>query len=314
MAPEAAKGARGSPVGRVLSGAMAIIVMIVAVWIAVRELGALEPAALLHTLRSLPATALVACVGFTLASYGCLAIQEGYGLAMFHRRMPTWRIAANATIANALSSVVGFGLASGPVVRLRLYRRAGLANRTIAELALLMSLATYLSGLATLGLSVILWPEPVAMALHKSLPLTVLAAAALVAPAILWLIPIRPEQRVLTASQRAGGLAASVSDWVFSGAALFSVSGRDLADFPAFLAVFCLGSLLGSLSGVPIGLGVLEATMLTLRFDAQVHETAAALIVYRAIYFACPALAAAVALGLLQVADFGRRRAGSNAR
>jgi hypothetical protein len=93
--------------------------------------------------------------------------------------------------------------------------------------------------------------------------------------------------------------------------ALFSVSGRDLADFPAFLAMFCLGSLIGSLSGVPIGLGVLEATMLSLRFDAQVHETAAALIVYRAVYFAGPALLAAIALGGMQLADFGRRRVGT---
>lgn len=312
MSLETAKGAGGSPAGRVLSGAMAIIVIFVAVWIAGRELRALEPAALLYALKSLPATALVACGGLTLASYACLAIQEGYGLAVFRRRLPRWRIVTNATIANALSSVIGFGLASGPIVRLRLYRRAGLPNGTIAQLAWLMSLATYLSGLATLGASVIFRPGPVAAALHSSLPLTVVTAAALLAPAILWLAPIRREQRTLTTAQRAAAVIASIADWVFSGAALFSVSGRDLADFPTFLAVFCLGSLIGSLSGVPIGLGVLEATMLSLRFDAQVPETAAALIVYRAIYFAGPALVSAIALGVLQVADSGRRRAVKN--
>ena len=59
------------------------------------------------------------------------------------------------------------------------------------------------------------------------------------------------------------------------------------ADLAPFLAGFCLGSLIGSLAGIPGGVGVLEATVLRYGGGAA-HETAAALILYRAIYFLGP--------------------------
>jgi uncharacterized membrane protein YbhN (UPF0104 family) len=117
------------------------------------------------------------------------------------------------------------------------------------------------------------------------------------------------KRRTVTTSQRLGALAASAGDWIFSGAALFIVSGRGLADLPTFLAVFCLGSLIGSLAGIPTGLGVLDAAMLTLQGGGRLHETAAGLIVYRAVYYAGPALCAALTMGLLQASDIARGRA-----
>ena len=297
-------------IGVAWRGAVAIAVTTASSWIAVRELRAMDSAALITTLRSMPASAVAASVAFTLASYACLAVQEGFGLAMFHRRPPFWRIGINALIANALAGVLGFGLATGGALRLRLYRFVGLSPVRIAELGLVLSLATYFGGMATMGLSVIAGPRAAAASVGWALAPTVLAAAVLVVPAILWMSPVRPAQRTLTASGRLAALAASLGDWMFSGAALFCVSGQGLAHFPTYLAAFCLGSLIGSLAGVPAGLGVLEAAMLTLASRAQLRETAAALIVYRAIYFAGPAACAAVALLLLQAAELRRLRPG----
>ena len=81
---------------------------------------------------------------------------------------------------------------------------------------------------------------------------------------------------------------------MFSGAGLFVLSRfvlspNELGAFSSFMAVFCLGSLVGSVSGVPGGLGVLDAVMLRLQTGRHhVHETAAALILYRVIYFLGP--------------------------
>jgi phosphatidylglycerol lysyltransferase len=285
----------------------AILVLAVAAWIIARELKAIDPAHLIHTLGSLPARVVIACIVFTVASYGCLGLQEVYGLLILRRRLPPLRVVANATIANALAGVIGFGLATGTVLRLRLYRGSRLKAGSIAKLNLLMSLTNYLAGLAVLGLGVIASPAPIARSLHWPVAGVLLAGAALLAatlPLMIW----RRKQRAVAASQRLGALLASAGDWIFSGSALFIVSGRSAAEFPTFLAVFCLGSLGGSLVGIPTGLGVLDAAMLSLQGGRLIDEIAAGLIVYRTIYYAGPALCAATILGVSQVVEIMRRR------
>lgn len=82
------------------------------------------------------------------------------------------------------------------------------------------------------------------------------------------------------------GLLAGLGDWLFSGAALFILLPTpELAVFPTFLAAYVAGSLLSAATGVPGGIGVFEAIVLALAtLFAQVHETAAALLLYRCIY------------------------------
>jgi uncharacterized membrane protein YbhN (UPF0104 family) len=74
------------------------------------------------------------------------------------------------------------------------------------------------------------------------------------------------------------------------------------------MSVFCLGSLIGSVSGVPGGLGILEAVMLGLQTRRHhVHETAAALILYRAIYFLGPLVVTGLVWSALQASKLARR-------
>ena len=79
------------------------------------------------------------------------------------------------------------------------------------------------------------------------------------------------------------------------------------AAFPAFLAVFCLGSLLGGLAGVPGGIGVLEATVLGLHVGSLPHASVAALILYRAVYLLGPAAVALIGLTGRRLVDALRR-------
>jgi phosphatidylglycerol lysyltransferase len=108
-------------------------------------------------------------------------------------------------------------------------------------------------------------------------------------------VTISPPQSRL---ERAGFLLAGLGDWVFSGGALFLLLPHPaLTQAPAFLAVFVAGSVVGSASGVPGGLGVFEAVMLGLSAaTSRVHETAAALITYRLINAVAPLMIACAAL------------------
>jgi len=101
-----------------------------------------------------------------------------------------------------------------------------------------------------------------------------------------------------TSVGRAFALTAGVGDWALSGAALYVLlPNPSLAAFPSFLAVFVLGSLVSAATGVPGGVGVFEAVVIGLSaVMARAHETAAALILYRAIYSLGPLLLTALAL------------------
>lgn len=125
-------------------------------------------------------------------------------------------------------------------------------------------------------------------------------------PAALWFLAFRRSRPAWlgggtaappSGKTRAMALGVGLGDWLTSGAALFVlVPHPTLSGLAVFLVVFVLGSLISAASGVPGGIGVFEAIVISLTpLVAQTHETAAALLVYRLIYSLGPA-ALAVAL------------------
>jgi phosphatidylglycerol lysyltransferase len=281
----------------------------IAAWVAHRELRRVSPSQVLAALEATPASAIMLSVLFTALSYGCLATVEWKALKVIGRPQPFLRTLPASFTSNALSVVIGFGLVSGTAVRLRTYAFAGLRPAQVARLVLIFSAATFLSGVVAAGLSLV--PRAVS-GMSSSADGGMLAAAVLilVAPAALWLLLFRRRRaaRRLTLGERAAAFSAGLGDWVFSGAALFILESRDLTAFPSFFSVFCLGSLMGSLAGVPGGIGVLEVTVLGLHAKTQVHQSAAALILYRAIYLAGPFLLALAGLAGAQLRRFAAAR------
>ena len=92
-------------------------------------------------------------------------------------------------------------------------------------------------------------------------------------------------------------------------ARVLASGGGDVAGFAPFLAIFTAGSLIGALAGVPASVGVLEAAVLGWRAHSLVHETTAALILYRAIYVVAPAVLAAAGLAAQQAFRLGSKTA-----
>ena len=263
----------------------------------------------ISSLRRQPAWTIAASVLLTVISYGCLGGQEWFALRLMGRRRPLERTLLASAMGNALSNLMGFGLASGSAVRLRLYRWARLRPRDIAVLVLLFSLATYLTGIVTMGLAGLVAFQPIAAASRWPAAAVAVVCLLLLAPAAIWFLPLpkafrhrrRARRPQISGPDRAWALAAGVGDWIFSGAALYVLSGQGWSGLPEFLAIFCLGSLVGAAVGVPGGIGVLEAAVLGLRAHDLAHQTAAALIAYRAIYFIIPFLLAAAGMAVAQV-------------
>lgn len=276
--------------------ALALGAVAVALWLVRDQLQQISLTGLAAALRATPPLALALSALFTALSFACLAIVEWQALKIVGRPLPPGRVAVASFASNAVSIVLGFGVVSGSAIRLRTYAFAQLKPAEIARLVVLLQAATFASGIVALGLSLLRW-LPHALAGSSDAWLILGRDLALLAPISLWFVLFRtPTPRPgRTTLDRLIALAAGLGDQVFSGAALFVLSWfvlspRDLGAFDAFMTVFCLGSLIGSISGVPGGLGVLDAVMLggfsTGR--SHVHETAAALILYRVIYFLGP--------------------------
>jgi len=279
--------------GRAFKVVFAMALLVAAAAILREQLRGTTAGSLLADFRSVPPLAIGAAAAATVASYVCLAASEAWALATIGRPLAPRRVLLVTFVAYAFSNGLGFGVATGGAARLRLYRPWGLKTREIGTVTLLSGAAVSAAGFVTAGLALMLVPG--------APPVTLL----LLAPVLLWAAPLRAVGRLVhrrrlvavPVQARAVALAGGVLDWVFSGLALFLLlPGAAAADFAPFLAIFILGSLVSGLTGVPGGLGVLDAIVLTLsKHFAAPHETAAALLLYRLIYALGPL--ALVALG-----------------
>jgi phosphatidylglycerol lysyltransferase len=280
----------------VVRSGLAVLAVGVALWLVRNQLEQISLSGLLAALRATPPSAMALSALFTGLSFACLAVVEWQALKIVGRPQRPLQVAIASFASNAVSIVMGFGVVSGTAVRLRTYAFAKLKPSEIARLVVLLQGATLVSGIVALGLSLLRW-LPRALARSADGWLILARDLALLAPIALWFVlfrnPGEKSRSSRTVLDRLVSLAAGLGDWLFSGAALFVLSWfvlspHHIGAFIGFMRVFCLGSLIGSISGVPGGLGVLEAVMLGQQTKGHVHETAAALILYRLIYFLGP--------------------------
>lgn len=275
------------------------MVFAAAAWLIWRQLSAMSLSDFWGALTATPAWAVLLSVGFTGASYACLSGTEWLALQALGHPLRYRDAARVAVPAYALTNSAGFSPATGTMFRLQLYGRKGLTGPQAAAVAMLAGAAVTLSGLVTAGLLMLLDPYAFGGTLPGPIWTVAFLGAALMTPGALWFYaftataPAWLGGRRTPAPQRSArliGLLAGLGDWLFSSAALFVLlPNPDFAVFPSFLAAYVVGSLLSAATGVPGGIGVFEAIVLTLTaMFNQVHETAAALLLYRGIYSLAP--------------------------
>ncbi len=103
-------------------------------------------------------------------------------------------------------------------------------------------------------------------------------------------------------------LALSTANWAVMGAILF-VLLQGKVDYPVTLGVLLIGALVGLLSRIPAGLGVLEAVFVALLSPpASRPALIAAVLIYRAVYYWSPLAVATVLYLLMEVNAKNARR------
>jgi phosphatidylglycerol lysyltransferase len=271
---------------------------------------------LVAAMRTTPAPALWLAVLATAVSYLALTGYDHSSLRYVGAKLP-WRVTAEtAFIAYALSNTIGLGVLTGGAVRMRLYSAAGVEAGLISR-AIAFNAAAFGLGISMVGAMALLWgADAVGPVLHLSPALLRVAAGALLLATTSLIVLCRDgrERRVFgrlrirlpSASLALQQLLYSALDIVATAAVLWVLLPAGSIGLAEFTGFFAIAIVLGVLSHVPGGLGVFEAIMLlALRGRAPAESLAAALVLYRIIYYVLPLL---LALALL-VAHEVRRAA-----
>ena len=251
-----------------------------------------------EALQRYPATLLLGVLGIATGSHALYGCYDLIGRRHTRHGVPRWRTWAIAVTSYAFNLNLG-SLVGGIAMRARLYARAGLDEATVAQVVG-VSLATNWLGYGLLagGLfaaGAITPPRQASIgadALRALGVLMILLAAAYVVACAFsrgrqWQVRGR---RVKLPSARLAlvQLALSTTNWALMGCAMYLLLGRQVP-YTTTLSVLLAASIVGVMTPIPAGLGVLEAVYLAL-LSGSVRQGAlmGAVLAYRALYYLLP--------------------------
>ena len=283
---------------------IAIILFAAGLFALNRLLGEVHSQDILQRIRTVPGRSLVLAVVSTVLGFGALAGYDWSALRYIGRKLPLPTIGLVSFIGFALSNSLGVGAVTGAAVRYRLYTRLGLEPGEIAIVSTFCAAGFGLGVTLVGGLTLVLQPTafagvPPDVARWGAI-LVLAGLAGLLFAGSRKGVTLRlgrysfalPTSRVLL-----GQVVFSVLDLGLAGATLFVLLPAGGPSFLEFLPIFALAAIAGVISHVPGGIGVFESVILAAMPAGLAPEgVAAALLLYRAIYYLAPFLIAFVLL------------------
>ncbi|XDA99760.1 phosphatidylglycerol lysyltransferase domain-containing protein [Sulfitobacter sp. LCG007] len=219
--------------------------------------------------------------------------------AVAHRHirtgLPDRQARRSGTIAIALAQTLGFGLVTGALARWRLL--PGLSGRSALKLAAFVAFSFMAALGVVTAVALVLLPGP-AGSFWPALAIT------LALPGFAWLLFRYPEPVIFGHVLRLPSLRGfsaillwTALDVVAAAGALYLLlpSGTSVG-FAALLPVFMLALCAALLSGTPGGIGPFELVILTLLPQVSHTGMLSAIVAFRALYYALPAVTAAIML------------------
>jgi len=271
----------------------------------------LDYAAVIVALQSKPLPVLLAAVAATAVSFLAML---GYDLSALRHlapgAVPRWIGALAAFCGFALSNTLGVGAFTGSAVRWRIYAAAGLEPTRIGRVLVFVTASFVLGLYAVAALGLLLEAEAMAGWFGLPAPLLRLLAAALLAllagVALLgrlrkglrlgrFVLRVPPARLILLQG------AISLVDIGAAATVLWLLLPSGAVDLPSFMALYAVAIAIGAASHLPGGIGVFEAVVLLAFHNSGVplDQVAAALVLYRLVYFALP-----LGLAILLLAGF----------
>jgi phosphatidylglycerol lysyltransferase len=246
----------------------------------------------------------------TVLGYAALVGYDYLSLRLAAKPVPIRRMWSSSFISHAVQNSAPIAIVSGGGVRYRLFRRLGITGAETAAVVAANTMTFVIGLLLVAGIAFAVDPIPIPAAFHlPRLALRPIGVAFLLLVVSAYFLARRgvgtvhvwrfrlelPNGRELLEQ-----LLVSTADWVFSAAALYVLmAAAGPLSFPRFMSGFLLTQIVTQIVPLPGGIGVFEAAMLVLRPPSlPAPPAAAALLVYRVVYYLIPLFAAAVMLAL----------------
>ncbi len=282
-----------------LPALVSLVVLLVAAWVLARELAAVDAAQVARYFASIPLSAALLAVAFTLGALMTLALYETQMLREL-RPISGWRRAVLAAlIAYPVGHVVGFGAFSGGAVRYRVYAPAGLRVGELPRL-MLLSVMPYAMALGILAAIILLFANnQVAPIFRIGTTMAMLIGAASLALHLGWIaLVIRRKSSIGFLRWKVDLPGARLTAWQYllgvaeiacaSSVLYFLLPAGAAPDYVSFIAIYVAAVSAGALSGVPAGLGVFESVLLLTLPGVSEAQLLGAVLAYRLVYQLVP--------------------------
>ena len=275
-----------------------------------------DPAAVLAHVRSVPTPVLVAAILATAIAYAALVGYDILALRFIGRKLPLRVVSLGGFLAYAFGNTIGVSVISGGAVRYRIYSAFGLNAFEVATVSGYIAVALG-TGLTLAGLGALaLHPQVVTGILPLPPGLIQFGSAGIFFSMIALILYVswsnhslriwKLELRLPSPRNLAGQAAVTIVDVVGAAFTLWVLMPTGTPSFDVFVAIYAIAMMVGILSHVPGGVGVFEAVVIgTLPSHIPVSEVAAALLMFRMIYYLLPFVLgfALVSLNELRLAE-----------
>ena len=249
--------------------------------------------------RAIPVTLLIAALAATATGYGALIGYDWSALRYLHKKVPFQAVIVGGFLGYSFGNTIGVGAVSGGAVRYRIYSAYGLNAFEVAAVSTFVSLAFGL-GITIIGLFALMMHPQALAGLVSWTPSSIQFVSGLTLAAIVALVSyLSITGKTLRVRKfeipfpRPGLLGAqllfSLVDTCMAALTLYILLPAGAPGFATFLAVFVVAVLAGVASHVPGGVGVFESIIVAaMPTAAPLDQVAAALLLYRLIYYLVP--------------------------
>lgn len=301
---EAASPAPPRPLRRILSWAFGLGVAYVAFMVVLQFAHDLSLPQILNSVRHTPPLAIAGGVALVLSSFGLLSLYDLLALRHAGQQLPYRNILLISFLSFALGSAVGSNMVVGGAVRFHLYGRLGIPARTRFGIIGFVAATTSSGLLILITVAGLLAQHFLQQALH--IPPWGSTTIALVSLLLLigylgvtlrnWPLPAWLATHLRLPSGRtalAQVIVASTEWMVLAGILYILLPGASSIGFFGVLLAYLVAVTAGTVSHVPAGLGVVEAT-LSFLFHGQIapDQVVASMLVFRLLLHILPLLIA----------------------
>jgi len=294
-------------VARWLLAAIPVALFVVSIWGIHRELAHTSVRHIGHLVGQYGASTLLAAALLAGLSHLAMGLQDTLALRILKQPMAQGRALVIALACNAIGRTAGTAALSAGMLRWRFYAPLGLSATEAGYVSVFSELGMGLGLTVLLGVALTFAaaaaPFGLSSASARGLGAFALALPCAYVLAALWhRAPLT--MGVLQApmpkpNQAFGHVLLGALDSLCAALALTVLLEQEPAHVLPTFAAFAVAAVAGAASGIPGGLGAFEATLLLLS-PAPNPELAAALVLFRVLYYLAPLSIAAAGLALAQ--------------